>query len=1484
MSRSLLSLLPAPFALLALLPSVALATPIRVAIEQGPSSAGTGSGVAAQLNDDTWYDFTATVVTATQIDTAAELAAYDVVILSQSGYYGDQDWTTTMAAAIRAFVTGGGGVLGAGWIDFGLTTATVGAADLDEVLPIDAYPDSTNYFCYGSLSLNISDTSHPVTSGMPSSFSTSSADIEISPLPVDSGATVLGTSGGTCTASPAQALVVDDYGSGRTVYIGLLYGAAAGYNVTDLRSGNADRLLEQAVNWASGGSIDADGDGYTSDVDCDDANARIYPGATERCNSVDDDCDGAVDEGVGSAWYEDADGDDYGDPGSALLACSEPSGYVAVGTDCDDTDASINPAAAEYCNGINDDCDGSTDESAVDALTFYWDADGDLYGNSALPRAACTAPTGYVSDSTDCNDSAPSIHPGATEVCNGLDDDCDTSIDEGATDATLFYADADADTYGDAATTTASCSAPSGYTSDASDCDDRSATVHPGAEERCNGIDDDCDALVDDNAEDSTTWYADDDGDAFGDATSTVEDCAPPTGYTGDATDCDDLDSAIHPGAPESCNGVDDDCDGSVDVGAVDAPLWYVDADGDAFGDVGGALAACDAPDGYGEDATDSDDDDAGTYPGAAEVPYDGIDQDCSGDDLVDADLDGYSAEFAGGDDCDDANPDVYPGSPETEDGIDGDCDGTVDEGTDWYDDDGDGYTEEGGDCDDGDGSVRPSGTELANGVDDDCDGTTDEGTSAYDDDGDGYAEDAGDCNDGDARRSPGNTEIPANGIDDDCDGEVDTLAEDPDADGYTEAGGDCDDTSAAVYPGAPELDDDLDNDCDGETDEGTAGFDNDGDGASLAEGDCDDTDATIGVGLPELTDGVDNDCDGIVDEGTATYDDDGDGYTEEGGDCDDAASAANPGAEEVLNGIDDDCDGVVDAGLLDQDGDGYTVESGDCDDLSGWANPGMPEQCDGIDNDCDGETDEACDEAVEGEDPGTEDPETCGCASGGSPGAGAAALALVLLAGLRRRARAVGTAGRGPAAVALATVGLTACTDADYGLAAKKKQLVVSPGLVDLGEMAVGTELDYTITLTSAAGGAVKVVAVDVLSVAGGGFGDVVGDLPTVELDAPQTLSFHYTATAEAWNRAQITIQTDEESNNSHVVDVRVHTSAALLDLAPDLVDFGAVAIGDIATQSFSLINGGNLDLEVTSLTFSDPAFTTGVTLPLALPAGVATPLGVLFTPEDTLPANATVTVGLREDAVVPFGLLRANDCVNGSADLYDIDRDGFSGCGSDCDDANPAAHPGATESCDEVDEDCDGVIDEGTPCFDDDVDGYTEDGGDCNDNNADIHPGNDEVEGNGRDDDCDGVVDAGSVDADGDGASTLGGDCDDTDATVYAGAPELADTVDNDCDGLTDEGTSLDDADGDGVTETDGDCDDTVAATHPGATELADWQDNDCDGAVDEGTANTDDDDDGYTEIGGDCDDADATVNPSARDTDGDLVDDDCDGVIDG
>ena len=1122
------------------------------------------------------------------------------------------------------------------------------------------------------------------------------------------------------------------------------------------------------------------------------------------------------------------------------------------------------------------------DESAVDAATWYADADTDTYGDVSTTLVICDQPTGYVADATDCDDTNADVNPGATEVCNGIDDDCDGTIDTGSADPATWYADSDGDGFGDLATATEECTAPSGYIADSTDCDDTDARVYPGATEACNGLDDDCNGLIDDGALDAAIWYADADGDTFGNVGAVIAECTPPTGYIADATDCDDTNAAVYPGADEVCNGVDDNCDSLVDNGAIDAPIWYADADGDTYGDAAVTLAECTAPDGYLVDDTDCDDTDATVYPGAAEIPYDGIDQDCNGDDVIDADGDGYVADVAGGDDCDDTDADVYPGSLEIADGIDSNCDSIVDEGTAWYDDDGDGYTEDGGDCNDAVAATNPAGVEVADGVDQDCDGVVDEGTDYYDDDRDGYSESVGDCNDGDPRQSPDNAEIPGDGIDNDCDGTVDGGVADADGDGYTEDGGDCDPTDGTVHPGADETADGKDNDCDGVIDEGTPAADADGDGYSAADGDCDDTDSSIGVDATEVADGVDNDCDGIVDEGTDLYDDDGDGYTEEGGDCDDADPTVNPGEDELMNGIDDDCDGTVDAGVMDADNDGYTVEAGDCDDTNGWVNPGLTEMCDGIDNNCDGETDEDCDVA----------PDTfqktggCGCATNGSTDGGLAlslGAAMIAMVGLRRRA---GTAARGGLLAAtfpmLAAFLGTGC-GTDVAITKSVKQMVVSPGLVDLGDVAVGTTTDFEITMETTSGSEVNVIAVDILDIEGSGFARADQDLPSVAFQETGTLSFTYTAGAEGWNQSQITIQTDEETNNAHVVDARAHAAVPSAELWPRMLDFGPVSPGDTGVGQYTLMNTGNIAIDVATLTFDNAVYSASMALPVTVNAGESVPITVDFAPTDTTPELGTVTVGLSDGSSVPFSSMRGNDCLDGSADLYDADGDGYSGCSSDCDDGNADAHPGATEVCDTVDNDCDGTIDEGTSCGDDDNDGYTEDGGDCNDADPGINPGVEEVQGNGRDDNCDGTLDQGSVDGDGDGTSADGGDCDDTDNTVYIGAPELEDGLDNDCDGLVDEGTDSVDDDGDGFSENTGDCDDGSTTIYPGAPELADWQDNDCDGNVDEGTINADDDGDGYTEVGGDCDDSDPSISPGEWDvTDG--VDNDCNGVIDG
>lgn len=331
--------------------------------------------------------------------------------------------------------------------------------------------------------------------------------------------------------------------------------------------------------------------------------------------------------------------------------------------------------------------------------------------------------------------------------------------------------------------------------------------------------------------------------------------------------------------------------------------------------------------DGYAAETGDCDDQEPTVHPGAVELAGDLRDQNCNGDQDEDRDRDGYSEDgsLGGTPDCDDRNPQIFPGKQETPNSADDDCDGLRDEDTDAHDDDQDGYSEAEGDCNDAAPAIHPGTAELPDGVDQNCNGVTDERTELYDDDGDGFSEVQGDCDDGDPSRAPGKTES-LDGIDNNCNGAVDeqTDGSDDDGDGYSEADGDCNDLNPAVHPGADELEDDLDNDCDNKVDEDSPDSDDDGDGLSENQGDCDDNNKTVFPGAPEygnappyLGDKIDNDCDGQIDEGTWSCDDDGDGFSEDGtvggaSDCDDTNPAIYPGAPEVLkDGIDSDCDKV---------------------------------------------------------------------------------------------------------------------------------------------------------------------------------------------------------------------------------------------------------------------------------------------------------------------------------------------------------------------------------------------------------------------------------------------------------------------------------------------------------------------------------------------------------------------------------------------
>ncbi|HNC98440.1 MAG TPA: putative metal-binding motif-containing protein, partial [Myxococcota bacterium] len=162
-------------------------------------------------------------------------------------------------------------------------------------------------------------------------------------------------------------------------------------------------------------SFDMDSDGYSSEVDCDDAHATINPDAPESCDGKDNNCDGVVDEDATDAptWYVDADGDGVG--AESVTGCVAPEGAVATNGDCDDDRAGVHPGAEEHCDGVDEDCDGRVDEDAVDMQSWYADADGDGYGaGSAQP--ACEGGAGQVAVAGDCDDAAAERHPGAEEA------------------------------------------------------------------------------------------------------------------------------------------------------------------------------------------------------------------------------------------------------------------------------------------------------------------------------------------------------------------------------------------------------------------------------------------------------------------------------------------------------------------------------------------------------------------------------------------------------------------------------------------------------------------------------------------------------------------------------------------------------------------------------------------------------------------------------------------------------------------------------------------------------------------------------------------------------------------------------------------------------------------------------------------------------------------------------------------------------------
>ena len=204
--------------------------------------------------------------------------------------------------------------------------------------------------------------------------------------------------------------------------------------------------------------------------------------------------------------------------------------------------------------------------------TFYLDNDGDGFGTASQSMQACTAPAGYVSSAGDCDDNDATTYPGAFESCDG-GDDCDPST---TIELRVVYLDGDGDGYGLYTDTIHAClPPPAGYAEIPGDCDDTDASIHPDADELCDGIDSNCNGMFDEPYE---VFYADNDGDGYGDGTS-ILDCTVPAGYFAESSlinpylDCDDTDATIYTGAQELFDGVDNNCNGQIDEGL---GIWFV--------------------------------------------------------------------------------------------------------------------------------------------------------------------------------------------------------------------------------------------------------------------------------------------------------------------------------------------------------------------------------------------------------------------------------------------------------------------------------------------------------------------------------------------------------------------------------------------------------------------------------------------------------------------------------------------------------------------------------------------------------------------------------------------------------------------------------------------------------------------------------------------------------------------------------------------
>jgi hypothetical protein len=423
----------------------------------------------------------------------------------------------------------------------------------------------------------------------------------------------------------------------------------------------------------------------TNNTDCNDTNAAIKPGATELCNGVDDNCDNIVDNIITCpqpsglltsnisynsatiSWTSLPCAVRYEYRYRYLISPGMYSGYTSWFSTVPNT-ANLTglTSATTYQWVVRAICSNNNTSAAIVSsfttctpFVYYVDADGDGYGTTTTGLScSLTPPAGLSSNNQDCNDAIASIHPGAPELCNGIDDNCDNVVEN----VTVCPAPSGLVTtnisYNSATISWASvpCAikyeyryryliSPGVYSSYTawfpvftntvnltglspattyqwivrSICSNNiTSTAVPSSFTTCVPV----------------IYYADTDGDGFGNPATSIQGCSatPPAGYQTNSTDCNDGVTSIHPGAPELCDGIDNDCDGL--IAGDEGTTYYQDSDGDGFGNPAmTALSCTTAPLGYVSGATDCNDNLANTYPGATEL-CDGVDNNC--DNIVD--------------------------------------------------------------------------------------------------------------------------------------------------------------------------------------------------------------------------------------------------------------------------------------------------------------------------------------------------------------------------------------------------------------------------------------------------------------------------------------------------------------------------------------------------------------------------------------------------------------------------------------------------------------------------------------------------------------------------------------------------------------------------------------------------------------------------------------------------------------------------------